>query len=490
MKLFQLIALLLCLQGLACAAAEPRDYWIENVTIVSPERTTPLPGASVHIKGERIISIASGRKSTAAKHSIDGTGLFLTPGLIDSHVHLGEIPGMLPDQEQAHPDIVRAARAQFPKSYLYFGFTTLIDLISTPAAFQQWTASDTHPDTYFCGGAPVQDGYPSNYVPQPVRYQYMPYFLTEPANGLSLPPGMEAADHTPEGIVRRMKADGAICVKAFFEHGFGGAHNLPVPRLETLQALVHAAHAAGMPVLFHANSTEAQTLGLAAEVDIFTHGLWNWDASSRVTDLSPPIQKILDAQLQNKRGLQSTIQVLYGERDLFDASFLDRPQLAAAVPASLIAWYKTAAGQWFRDDLAKSIVDKPGDIPHDVDQSAITRVNNCVAYLAKNNARLLFGSDTPSSPTYANPPGLNGRMEIRDLASAGVTPEQIFRAATVANADAFGLSADVGTVEVGKRANLLLLHADPSMTVSAYDGIQKIILRGQVLDPHELAANR
>ena len=96
----------------------------------------------------------------------------------------------------------------------------------------------------------------------------------------------------------------------------------------------------------------------------------------------------------------------------------------------------------------------------------------------------------PSSPTYANPPGLNGRMEIRDLISAGMSAEQVFRAATLANAEAFGLSADVGTVQVGKRANLLLLHADPSKTVEAYDGIEKIILRGQVLDPHALAANR
>ncbi len=473
------------------SAAEAQDLWIRNVTIVSPERASPMQGASVRISGERIVSISPGsRKSASPKNSIDGTGLYLAPGLIDSHVHLYEIPGMTAEQEQAHTDIARAAREQFPKSYLYFGFTTLIDLNSAPFAIKQWTAAAIHPDTYFCGGTPAQDGYPSNFLPQPVRYQYMTYFLIEPANGLSPPPGTDAADHTPEAVVRRMKADGAICVKAFFEHGFEGAHNLPVPRLETIQALVRAAHAAGMPVLLHANSSEAQTFGLAAGVDIFAHALWNWDESWRVTELTAPIRKILDAQLQNGRGLQSTIQVLYGEKDLFDDSFLDRPQLAAAVPADLIAWYKTPQGQWFRDDLAKHIVDKPGEKPHNVDDSAIARAKNCVAYLAKNNARLLFGSDTPSSPTYANPPGLNGRMEIRDLVSAGVSAEQVFRAATLSNAEAFGLSADVGTVQVGKRANLLLLHADPSKTVDAYDRIEKIILRGWVLDPHELAANR
>lgn len=42
---------------------------------------------------------------------IDGSGLYLAPGLIDSHVHLGDIPGMTPEQEAQHPDIAAAASA-------------------------------------------------------------------------------------------------------------------------------------------------------------------------------------------------------------------------------------------------------------------------------------------------------------------------------------------------------------------------------------------
>jgi len=49
---------------------------------------------------------------------MDGSGLFLTPGLIDSHVHLGAIPGMTPEQEAEHPDIARAVREQIPRSFL------------------------------------------------------------------------------------------------------------------------------------------------------------------------------------------------------------------------------------------------------------------------------------------------------------------------------------------------------------------------------------
>jgi imidazolonepropionase-like amidohydrolase len=62
-------------------------------------------------------------------------------------------------------------------------------------------------------------------------------------------------------------------------------------------------------------------------------------------------------------------------------------------------------------------------------------------------------------PTYANPPGLNGRLEMQRLVDSGVTPAQIFQAATLANARALKLDRDIGTVSVGKRANLLLLRS-------------------------------
>src|SRR5256885_17226431 len=98
----------------------------------------------------------------------------------------------------------------------------------------------------------------------------------------------------------------------------------------------------------------------------------------------------------------------------------------------------------------------------------LSRNDRATAYLAAHHANLLFGTDTPSAPTYANPPGLNGWLEMQRLVAAGATAAQIFQAATLANARALELDRDIGTVEVGKRANLLLLRQDPTQTVEAY----------------------
>src|SRR5262249_28875221 len=153
-------------------------------------------------------------------------------------VHLSAIPGMRDDQEEAHPTIASAARQQFPKSYLHFGFTTVVDLNSAPRWIASWNAHPIRPDTYFCGAAPIMDGYPMSFVPKAIRYR-MPYFLVEPGT-TNLPEGVDAAAHTPEAVVKRMKADGALCVKTHFERGFGADRNLPTPKLETIRALVGA----------------------------------------------------------------------------------------------------------------------------------------------------------------------------------------------------------------------------------------------------------
>jgi imidazolonepropionase-like amidohydrolase len=500
MSLFTIMICWLALDGRPSAAATVEDVRIEHVTVVSPERSSPLRDADVFIHDGRIASITTGGTPGAAPGAassvtmIDGTGLYLAPGLIDSHVHLRAIPGMTDEQEARHPEIAQLARDQIPRSYLLYGFTTLVDLISTPQRMARWKDHDAVPDTYFCGGAAVMDGYPMNYLPKPVRYGAFPYMLIEPDT--AAPSDIAPEMHTPAAVVARMKADGAICVKTFYEHGFAGVHDLPVPKVQTIRELVRAAHVAGLPVLMHASSTEAQNFGLQTGVDILAHGLWNWDEASRVTEPTPAIKAILDDVVAKNVGWQPTIQVLCGERDLFSTTFLSDPLLARVLPSSLIDWYRSPEGQWFHDLRAERNHSKDRD-PKTVEAQVNERfalpiawVTNATAYLKSHGGRLLFGTDTPSGPIYANPPGLNGWLEMHRLVAAGETPEQIFRSATLANAQALKLDADIGTVEVGKRANLLLLREDPTQTIEAYAGIVKVLLGGRVLDPGDLVANR
>jgi len=488
----------LVLAGALPGALLAADLQIEHVTIVSPERVAPMRDALVRVHDGRIVDIQRASATAQSRRDanvIDGSGLFLAPGLIDSHVHLGEIPGMRSDQEAQHPDIGRAAWDQIPRSYLLYGFTTLIDLISTPQGMARWKSHDIAPDAYFCGGAALMDGYAMNYAPKPKRYQDWPYMLIEP--GTQAPDGIDPALHTPHAVVSRMKSDGAICVKTLFERGFGGVRNLPVPKLETIREVVKVAHAAGMPVLMHANSDEAHRFGLDAGVDILAHGMWNlYQEHSITSEVTPGMKKILDEELARNIGLQPTMQVLYGLRDVAGTSFLSDPRLTRVLPSNLIDWYRSTEGQWFHVAVSQDMKLAADATPSQLEQAAnegfapvIDRSRHGTAYVVAGHGRILFGTDTPSAPTYANPPGLNGWLEMHRLIEAGETPRQIFKSATLTNAQALKLDRDIGTVQVGKRANLLLLRQDPTQTIDAYAGIAKVILNGRVFDPSELAAN-
>lgn len=485
------LAAITILVTLSSAVARAADLRIDNVTIVSPELPAPRRNATVYVENERIVSITD---DTAAKaptaRVIDGTDLYLSPGLIDSHVHLTGVPGMLPEHMQAHPEIVAAAEKQIPRSYLYFGFTSLFDLLSTPDEMREWQKHELRPDAYFCGSAPVQDGYPMNWTPKPRRYENQPYMIIQRGEEAAAPQGFDPANHTPTAVVARIKADGASCVKTFFESGFGRPNNLlPTPRPDTLQELIGAAHAAGLPVFMHANSLVAQEAAVNAGADVIAHGLWHADDGA---DPAPVLDRVVKANI----GWQPTIQVLYGELNLFDPNYLADSRLSRVLPNSLIDWYRTPAGQTFHDNVASGLFAGEKDAAALWSKARafyapyLARNRKATGYLAARNARFLFGTDTPSSPTYANPPGLNGWMEMQRQIDAGLTPAQIFSAATLSNAAVLKLEREVGSVQAGRIANLLLSRKNPAETVDAYDEIVTVILRGRVIDRAELAANR
>jgi len=85
-----------------------------------------------------------------------------------------------------------------------------------------------------------------------------------------------------------------------------------------------------------------------------------------------------------------------------------------------------------------------------------------------------------------NLPGLNGYLEMRRLVAAQMSLRQLLEAATINNARAFGLIEQVGTIEIGKRANLLLLNRSPLESVEAYDSIRSVWIGGRFLEPASL----
>jgi imidazolonepropionase-like amidohydrolase len=455
---------------------------IADVTVISADRAAPLEHAWVRIEDGRIAEVSTQPLTNATV--IEGRGRYLIPGLIDTHMHLSQIPGMPFDRAAARPEIARAARAQIPRSYLYFGFTTVVDLGSRPEEAALWKSVEVAPDAYFCGAAPVANGYPMAFLPEALRYEIYPYVLYDDRQAADIPARIDPAEHTPEAVVRRMADDGAICVKTYYESGFGAFQGqLPTPTLKMIRDLVAAAHARDMPVFIHANSVDAHAFALAAGVDSTAHGIWNGLPEDEA--LGAEVEEIIAAIVANDIGYQPTLQVLHGLMDIFDEEFLAGSALTEAVPAGLLAWYATDEGQFFRDELER---DFRGADPAVAMGNSLRQRDRVVARLAEADARLLFGTDTPSAPTYANPPGLNGLLEMRAWIAAGVDEARLFRALTLDNADAIGLADEIGTIAPGRLAHLLLLRENPLEDVEAYDSIETVFVAGRPIAREELSA--
>ncbi len=106
MNLRGVLAVAACLAW-PVAGVGRRTVRITHVTIVSPERKAPLRDATVTLRDGRIAAITTGAVSEGRCRRPGRQGLYLTPGLIDSHVHLGGMPGMNEEQEAKHPGIVQ-----------------------------------------------------------------------------------------------------------------------------------------------------------------------------------------------------------------------------------------------------------------------------------------------------------------------------------------------------------------------------------------------
>jgi imidazolonepropionase-like amidohydrolase len=477
-------------------APRPGELLIRDVTIVSPERSAPLPHADVLVRDGRIASIGptGGAREAAGVTVIDGAGRFLIPGLIDGHVHLAEVPGVRPEDEAAMKDVVEAYYRQLPRSWLYFGFTTVVDLnVVDRARLDALRAAPLGPAVFDCGGGlTVPNGYPMSLAPPEIRFRLFSNFLWDERRAGDIPAGFSAAEHTPAAAVARVAQSGGVCVKAFWESGFGADRGkLPVPTEAMMREVLAEARRHHLPLLLHANSLSAHRFAAAIPVDAVVHGLWNWeDAESAGPELPEPIVAAITAERKAGVAQMPTTRVLGGLADLFSPTFLDDPNLRRVLPASLLAWYRSDAGHWFGRELAAGFDGlPPGRIQAIFDRGQRAAAAVATRFVA-DGGRLLFGSDTPSAPTYANPPGYNAYLELLNLVRGGIPATRVFAAATIDNARFFRIDADYGTVEAGKRASLLVLRANPLDGPAALDTIETVIVGGRAVPRAELAADR
>ncbi len=444
---------------------------------------------------------------------INATGKFVIPGLIDSHVHIANVAGMNFWQQRKHPELLKPYFDQLPKSFLYFGYTTLIDVNNyAPPIINKILESELRPDIYACGEMlSVMHDFTMEMDELPLRIRLQSPFIYDNYNDeLDIPDSIDLQSHTVKAIVKNnIEANNAICTKTLYEDASSGMRETwEKPTMNILKDIVEETKRMGAISIIHAPSFEGQKVAVEANMDIIAHAMWNWSSDPKeITnyELSADHKRLLDEIIGKNIGYQPTYRAITAEVDVINDSFLDDENLKYILPKSFINWLHTDEADWF----LKRILNRPKyltktnpdffiEVRNQFESDSAMRdsiykvlnlrIDNITRYLAQNEANLLFGTDFGVMNMYTSPPGYSGFLEMKHWMDAGVELQTILKAATLNNAKSFNLSHLYGTIEEGKIANLLLLNSDPLKDINAYNNIYKIVLHGKTISRQELSA--
>jgi imidazolonepropionase-like amidohydrolase len=151
-----------------------------------------------------------------------------------------------------------------------------------------------------------------------------------------------------------------------------------------------------------------------------------------------------------------------------DASWLEDPRMALYPAEALAPWRAAAAQPRNQADLDR--------------RSAMTKpIEKAVFDIVKAGGRVTAGTDAP-----INPYGLSLLMELEQYVNGGLTPLQALRTATSNNARALGMGNDLGTIEAGRLADLVILDGNPVTNIRDLRRVKSVVKDGEVFTIEDL----
>jgi imidazolonepropionase-like amidohydrolase len=401
------------------ALAHAQELVFAHVRLFDGDRV--VDDAFVRVSGDRIVSVQSGSKrptGAIGARVIDGKGLTLLPGLIDSHTHI-----------QSREDLLVS---------LAFGVTTDLSLHGQPSSdreirggLSEKGASD-RADLFTAGfAATVPGGHGTEY-------------------GFDVPTIQEPSQAA--GWVDARLSEGSDLIKIMYEEG-GENGRVMRPSIDgaTLTALVAAAHARGKVALVHVHTDRQAMMAIHAHADGLAH-LYLFGEDEVDPEFAPLLASQRMFVIPTLTVLRSACGLAPGRNVLDDAR--------------LTPYLRNEDTVRLGKQIAKA---KPADCE---------RPRKALAQLLANRVTVLAGTDAHNPGTA---PGASMHGELAFLVEGGMTPLQALCAATSEPADAFNWR-DRGRIAEGMRADMLLVEGDPTTDIYATRNIRGVWKSGIAFD--------
>ncbi len=426
------------------------DLILQDVRLIDGTGRAPRDHVSIAIQGGRIAQIFSGTGvsiSNPDAQTLKLSGKTVMPGIINGHGHLGLSQGTSVSAANYTVENIQRQLAQYER----YGITTMISLGMNRDLLYQLRSEQ---EKGKLGGTTI---------------------LTAD-RGIGTPGGVPAVNvgadqiyrpSTPEQArkaVQEMATRDPNLIKIWVDDNL---HKLPAPNPAVDAAAIDEAHKLHLKVAAHVYYLADAKRLLQAGVDILAHSIRDQEIDADTISLLKEKNIYYIPTLQLEESF-----FIFAE----DPAWMNTPFFQNAVNPALAQMFASAA-------YKQKIGHDPATAIH---RAALQTAMVNLKKLRDGSIQVAFGTDSGANPFRIQ--GWAEHRELQLMVAAGMTPLEAIHSATGVNAQMLQLSEKTGTIEVGKRADLIVLDADPSTDINNTEKIAMVFHNGRQIKATESIA--
>jgi imidazolonepropionase-like amidohydrolase len=433
--------LVFCLLFAAFASAETKV--LTNFTLIDGTGRAAAPNSAMIITDGRItwVGPASALKKPQGAQTLDLSGKFVMPGIMNMHGHLGNVIDFVQDPKY----FTRENAEKQLKQYARYGVTTMVSMGSDqPPVFdirKEQRAGRPHETRVFTAykGFTGVGGYPTT------------------AAGMKGVPFEVATNAQIDQDVKQLADMKVDLVKVWVDDHLGKDKKIPLDLVKHIIADAHQYHLKAAAHIFYLE--DGRTL-VNAGLDALAHSVRD-----------KPVDDAFIAAMKAHGVYQ--IPTLSREASMFVygsySKMLDDPFFMKAVSGPMLKTLKTAEYQ-------KKQASDPDFKEY---PEFLKTAQSNLKKLHDSGVKIAFGTDT-GVPLRI--PGYFEHWEMQLMSEAGIPARDIIVAASKNAAEFLGVSKDLGTLETGKWADLVVLTRNPLDDIKNSRSIESVMIAGNAVE--------
>jgi hypothetical protein len=395
-----------------------------NAKVISMTSPKVATNQSVVVTDGRIVSVSSRPKYGKDAKVIDAKGKYLLPGLAEMHGHVPPLNA----PNNLTDDVLFL--------YVANGVTTVRGMLGHPGQLELREKANT------------------SKIISPTLYLAGPSF-----NGNSVSSTQEARDK-----VKQQKKEGWDLLKV--HPGLTLDEYDAMAEMAAIEKIRFGGHVPADVGLLHAIEKGQETFD---HIDGYVEALNGDKGPVDANQLAGLVKKSKDAGVWIVP-TSALWEVLFNTIPL--ETLTAYPELKYAPPGAVDAW-------------VKAYNNRASQTPREVANNVIRNRVTILRELHKGGVKILMGTDAPQQFSI---PGFSLHRELLRMRDAGMSNYEILKSGTVNVGEYFNATDSFGTIEPGKRADLILLEANPLDDIANVSKIAGVMTRGKWLSRAEIDA--